>query len=126
MREGPVYTYDTEVTAVGFLNDLKLAIVAVKGLEIMIREVETRGVVSRISWNKSIVWAIYEHQKSRNFRLKHYCFYIVHNLGVDLLEHDGTYRDLKITQKTIFGDLANHNPVVQTSASYADFDQTKL
>ena len=101
-------------------------ILAIKGQQILVREIETRRVISSVSWNKSVVWAIHEHQHSRNFKRKHHCLYIVHSLGVDLLEHDGVYGNLRITQQTVFGDLAIGTGVVQQTASLADFEQTKI
>jgi hypothetical protein len=101
-------------------------IAAIKGQQILIREIESRRVLSSASWNESIVWGIYEHLHSRNFKKKHYCFYIVHTLGVALLEHDGRYGDLKVTQRSLFEDMTSSIGAVQQTASLVDFEQTKI
>jgi len=125
--DGPFIDYNTEITAVGYLKDTKLAVIALKGDQILIKEIASRGrIISSLSWNKSIIWGIYEHANSKNFKRRHNCFYIVHSDGVSLLEHDGRYNDLKITQNSLFADINLNKNVVERVASNADFDHAKI
>lgn len=71
-------------------------ILALKGDQIMVRETEQKTTYSSLPWSESIVWDFYEHLNSSNLSNKVNYIYLVHSLGIALLEHDGKYRDLQI------------------------------
>jgi len=93
----------------------------------LIREIAARGrIISSVAWDQSIIWAIYEHVNSKNSKKRHNCFYVVHSDGVALLEHDGRYQDLRITNNNTFKDISLKKDKIKQNASQVDFEQTKI